>query len=122
MAQKNFFAIVTLIACMLAYVWADWILLDNLSGKSSSDPILAVANAFGVLSAGLLITSIFMKKKSRQFIWTAVAWCVLSCMIASLNGWAAAASLFGGGLLTVLVFALFVFAIIRYEDLSPSKR
>lgn len=121
MAQKNFFAIVTLIACSLAYVWAEWTLLECLSGKSS-DLTLAAANAFGILAACLLLTALFIKKSSRVLIHSAVAWCVLSCIVASFNGWAATASLIGGGFLTASMSALFVFALIRYEDLGQPRR
>ncbi len=122
MAQKNFFALVTLIACMLTFAPAEWILLKNLSGHNSSDTTIAVANVFGILAAVVLITAVFNRKKSRVFVWSAIAWCALSGIIAMSYGFAAAASLLGGAVVTIVVFALFVLAIIRYEDLGELKR
>ena len=122
MAQKNFFALVTLIACMLVFMPAEWILFHSLSGKSSSDTTLAVANIFGLLAGIILIIAVFNRSKGLAIVWCATAWSVLSCIIAALFGWASAASLFGGGFLVVFVFALFVLAIIRYEDLGQSRR
>lgn len=122
MAQKNFFAIVTLIACMLVFLPAEWILFSTLSGKSVSDTIIAVANIFGILTGIVVIAAVFNRKKGLALVWYATAWSVLSCFIAACFGWTAATSLFGGGLLVVIVFALFVLAIIRYEDLGQPRR
>lgn len=122
MAQKNFFAIVTLIACMLLFIPAEWFLFASLSGKSISATTLAIANIFGIIAAIILITAVFKRKKSLAIVWCAIAWSVLSCIIAAFSGWAAAVSLFGGGFLLVTIFALFVLAIIRYEDLGHPRR
>lgn len=122
MAQKHFFAFVTLIACLLAFMSAEWILLASLSGKSSSDTIVGLANVFGILAGIILIIAVFNRKRGLALVWCTTAWSVLNFIIAATYGWAAAISLFGGELLVVVVFALFVFAIIRYEDLGQPRR
>ncbi len=122
MAQKNLFAIVTLIACLLIFAQAEWILLHSLSSYGNSTTTVGVANVFGIAAAVILIVAVFNRRKSFALVWSAIAWFVMNCIIAITYGWDTAGTLVGGGILTVIVFALFVVAIIRYEDLDPAKR
>jgi len=116
MAQKNFFALVTLIACALIFAPAELVLFLFLSGKTNSAMTLAISNIFGIVAGIVMIIGVYKNVKAPTF-----AWAGFSCIAAAWFGFAAFAALIGGGIFTVVVFILFVLAIIRYEDLGAPR-
>lgn len=118
MAQKNFFGIVTIIACLLGFLQTDAILVACL-GKNGLMPII-LANIFGVIAAAALIYGLF-NRHNRTIVNTTSGWAILSCIAAAYFGWTMLASLIGGIIISAIVFFAFVVAIIRYEDLEGKR-
>lgn len=118
-AQKNLFGIVTLIACFLAWLPTEFMLIAYLSNGSVLPTLLA--NGLGVTAAIAIICALF-NRTNRILVGVAVGWAVLSCVIAALYGWAMLGSLVAGTTISIGVFMLFVMAIIRYEDLGSPRR
>jgi len=120
MAQKNFFAIVTLIACLLAFAPTEVVLVGWLSSYANFKATL-VANIFGIIAATVLIYGIFSRYRGAAFVSFTAGWAALNGIIAALYGWSILGSFAGGAVVTSFLFALFVIAIIRYEDLERAR-
>ncbi len=119
MAQKNFFGLVTLIACLLAYLPAEILLVSCLSDGNMK--LTLSANLFGILAGAGLIYGLF-NRFNRTIVSTTASWAVLSCVVAGLLGWKLLAALVGGATITIIVFLVFVLAIIHYEDLGAPRK
>jgi hypothetical protein len=118
-AQKNLFGIVTLIACILAWLPTEFALIAYLSKESVLPALLA--NGFGVICAVAIICALF-SRTNRATAAAAAGSTIGSLIVAWLYGWAMFASMVGGTFISAVVFVLFVVAIIRYEDLEQPRR
>lgn len=118
MAQKNFFGIVTIIACLLGFLQIDAILVACLS-KNGLMPII-LANVAGVIAAAALMYGLF-NRENRTIVTATSGWAILSCIVAACFGSMVLASLLGGIIISTITFLTFVIAIIRYEDLGAKR-
>lgn len=116
MAQKTLFAIVALIACFLAFAPAEVFLYVVLSNSMSAGQF-AVANLFGVTAGAAVLFCLFKMRKLPALCLAAIA-----CTAAALPGWSTFFAAVGGGFLTVMLFIIFVIALILYEDMGAHRK
>ncbi len=115
MAQKNFFAIITIVACLLAFASAELMLFlsihDYISGSD-----FQIAGGFGI-AAGTVMIVCYMNMKTAGLIGA-----MLSCIASASFGLGVCSAVAGTAVLLVLAFALFSIAIIHYEDIGELRR
>jgi hypothetical protein len=116
MAQKNFFAIITIVACLLAFAPAELMLFLRMHDYISGSHFL-IAGGFGI-AAGIFMIVCFYKHIKMAALMGAV----LSCIAAASFGLGVFSAVVGTAVLLVLAFALFVIAIIHYEDIGELRR
>jgi hypothetical protein len=115
-AQKNFFAIMTIVASLLAFAPAELMLFFRLHDYISGFDYL-VAGGFGI-AAGIVMIVCFYKDNKTAVLISAV----FTCITAAFFGPGIFTAVVGTTVLLVLAFALFVIAIIHYEDIGERRR
>lgn len=118
-AQKNFFAVVSFIACLLAFLPAEYIVISSFSHGALMSTV--VSNIFGIIAGSVVLYGLFNRERTRVVAMTS-GYGVLSCVVAAFCGWTMFESLIGGAFLTIVVFIAFVLSLIHYEDLGHGRK
>jgi hypothetical protein len=115
MVSRNYFAGATFAACTLAVVLAEVVLFSSLSSNNVDWVQSATANTFGIV-AGICVLGFTLNNKM-----TATIWALLSCVAAAFCGLAAFATMAIGMAIVVIAGAIFVLALIKFEDATDIR-